>query len=165
MARSFVEDQKGRRRDPCEDRYIKSVIFTCPWHNITVLRPPSRDIWREWTMFQNHLWFADEVEARWQLLRGTHPNVTVHKTSFSNEDLIEGKALDELSAFLGVPSPARYTQLLKNNFHMQGGTFHLLEEQILNDANVYDQDASWCDQSRISSASDSPLNINCSFWA
>ena len=40
-----------------------------------VLKIPEK-VWLGFTQFQMGLWFVDEVEARWQRLRRSHPNLS-----------------------------------------------------------------------------------------
>jgi len=43
------------------------VYRYCPYDkpNEVILHPPSKDVWNNFTVFQQALWMGDEIEARW----------------------------------------------------------------------------------------------------
>jgi len=158
VAKSFAEHLHGRRKDPCDYMDTKRGIITCPWFETSLLKPdPS--VWDGWTLFQKHLWFADEVEARWQHFLFVHPEADVHVISFSSDNVLDVDAIDDLASFLDVPSPSKNVDQTKVVSHLTvGAEYDMSASQMEAEAEAYSFVAPWCLQNSL--PSDYALDCN-----
>jgi len=150
VARSFAQDNGGKRPDPC---LSEKGVVVCPWDETSILKP-NRMVWDGWTVFQQHLWFVDEVEARWRMFLenqkgGRHLKVYVLRFQ-EDTDTISPADVDELaSEFMNVDSPREVMKRMPHLSHISGDKMD--ETEMEAEALQYAQEAPWCQQNDLKS--------------
>jgi len=160
VAMSFAAN--WTRADPVETGNQIRNICTHPAMKTATLRLASvddgiipDDLWESWTIFQQYLWFADEIEARWMIFRNRHPNVPVFDLGYVDGSLPD-KALDDLAVdFLGYPEPitpylteierkSHRVEKTKGESSVAAPPHDLTEEEQIRQAIEYAKEAPWC---------------------
>ena len=120
VARSFAQDRGGRRPDPC---LSEKGVVVCPFDKMSLLKP-SRIAWDAWTVFMQHLWFVDEIEARWRVLvqnQGDDTKMDIFTLKFQEySDSISPNDVDDLAAFMNVASPREVMGRMPHLSHIAG---------------------------------------------
>ena len=149
VARSFAQDNGGNRPDPCLSE--KGVVI-CPWDELSVLKP-SRDAWDGWTVFMQHIWFVDEVEARWRIFLKSQKggkDMEMFTLKFQDDtDTINPSDIDDLAGFMNVDSPREIMSRMPKLSHISGDK---MDETVMEaEALRYAQEAPWCSQNDLES--------------
>ena len=96
-AKSFL----ANKAIPCGGNYNaetaslgKGMFILCPWDHGSVILgddPDALTKWEKLNDFQRCLWYVDEVEARWQLLKRKYPYLQTIETEpwTTSEDLMD----------------------------------------------------------------------------
>lgn len=170
IAKSFSLDLGGHRPGPCHYQLASNGIVTCPYYGTALLKFPfmvndtGKELWQSWSVFQQHLWLVDEIEARWQAFRtsvsSSKTQPRIHTTVFDEEDHLSPDSLDELANFLNVPSPRKYLQstpIVSHKSQAQKEREQRERDLFHQEAIAYSQTAPWCKQNSIRH----PISIDC----
>ena len=158
VARSFAQDNGGNRPDPCLSE--KGVVI-CPWDETAILKP-SRDAWDGWTVFMQHIWFVDEVEARWRIFLKSQKggkDMEIFTLKFQDDtDTINPSDIDDLAGFMNVDSPREIMSRMPKLSHISGDKMDasVMEAEALR----YAKEAPWCSQNDLESPVD--FELDCS---
>lgn len=148
VARSFAQDRGGRRPDPC---LSEKGVVVCPFDKMSILKP-SRIAWDAWTVFMQHLWFVDEIEARWRVFLKNQGDDTMEifaLTFQENSDSISPSDADDLAAFMNVASPREVMGRMPHLSHIAGPKMSQSEMEA--EALRYAKEAPWCRQNDLES--------------
>mmetsp|Transcript_23728 Transcript_23728/g.68231 ORF Transcript_23728/g.68231 Transcript_23728/m.68231 type:complete len:459 (+) Transcript_23728:53-1429(+) len=149
VARSFAQDSGGHRPDPC---LSEAGVVICPFDKMSILKP-SRIVWDAWTVFIQHLWFVDEIEARWRVFLKNQGDgrVEIFTLKFQeNSDTISPADVDELAAFMNVASPREVMRRMPHLSHIAGQK--MSESEMETEALQYANTAPWCRQNDLESS-------------
>lgn len=160
VANSFISDSD--RRGPVEYGKKKDGIITNPAMRTALLKfeslggPLSEEVYGNWTLFQRHLWFCDEIEARWRVFLRDHPQVRYYELDYVTTDedpnhqkLIPSSVDDLALNFLEIDHPlSPYMHTIPKMSHVSsesskqesGMTREEKEEQTIE----YSKQAPWC---------------------
>ena len=159
VATSFVSD--SGRMGPLEYGGTDYGVITNPAMRTALLKfeslggPLSEEVYRKWTLFQRHLWFCDEVEARWRIFLRENPGVRYYELNYvateedPNHQVLTPSSIDDLALnFLGIDhSLSPYMQNIPKHSHVSeiskkesGMTQEAKEEQSIE----YSKQAPWC---------------------
>ena len=156
VARSFAQDNGGNRPDPC---LSEKGVVVCPWDELSILKP-SRDAWNGWTIFMQHLWFVDEVEARWRMFlksQNVEKDIPIFTLKFQEDtDTISPFDIDELSQFMNVNSPREVMARMPKLSHISGDKMNATVMEV--EARRYAQEAPWCEQNDMGSPAEFELD-------
>ena len=158
VARSFAQDSGGNRPDPC---LSEKGVVVCPWDEMSILKP-SRDAWDGWTVFMQHIWFVDEVEARWRMFLKSQKggrDMEIFTLKFQNDtDTISPTDIDELARLMNVDSPREIMSRMPKLSHISGDKMDasVMEAEALR----YAKEAPWCSQNDLESPVD--FEVDCS---
>ena len=158
VARSFAQDNGGKRPDPCIG---ENGVVVCPWDEMSILKP-SRDAWDGWTVFMQHIWFVDEVEARWRTFLKSQKGGTdmeIFTLKFQDDtDTINPSDIDELAVFMNVDSPREIMSRMPKLSHISGDKMDasVMEAEALR----YAKEAPWCSQNVLESPVDFVLDCS-----
>ena len=149
VARSFAQDRGGHRPDPC---LSEKGVVVCPFDKMSLLKP-SRIAWDAWTVFMQHLWFVDEIEARWRVLLQNQRDDTrmeIFTLKFQeNSDSICPPDVDDLAAFMNVASPREVMGRMPHLSHITGPK--MTQSEMEAEALRYANEAPWCRQNDLES--------------
>ena len=93
-----------------------------------------------------HLWFVDEIEARWRVLvqnQGDDTKMDIFTLKFQeNSDSISPNDVDDLAAFMNVASPREVMGRMPHLSHIAGPKMSQSEMEA--EALRYAKEAPWC---------------------
>mmetsp|Transcript_43955 Transcript_43955/g.49644 ORF Transcript_43955/g.49644 Transcript_43955/m.49644 type:complete len:175 (-) Transcript_43955:152-676(-) len=148
-------------------------ICTSPSMKTALLRfdsledgPLPEKTWWKWTIFQQYLWFCDEVEARWRVFLNKHPDVVYYELSYSDatsaasddpdaasksnpkpsKQVLAPSDIDDMALnFLDIGTPlSPYIEKMSKHSHLNNNSkVQNREEQVLQ-AIEYSKQAPWC---------------------
>lgn len=116
--------------------------------------PLPDEVYWNWTLFQRHLWFCDEIEARWRVFLKEHPDVRYYELSYSaseenpDKQKLTPSSIDDLALnFLDVGHPlSPYIKHISSFSHKTNSkkAIHLSQEEKEEQAIEYSKQAPWC---------------------
>ncbi len=111
-AASFAGDPT--KKALCSYGYEDDAIHYCPWHQGAILKPRSIVLWKQLNLFQQYLYWVDEVEASWQQLLantgGNFPYLEINYSGHMGEAIVK-----RISEF--VELPYRRSMLQRKGLH------------------------------------------------
>ncbi len=158
VANSFISD-KGRM-GPVESMKVAHAVVTNPNMKTALLRfaslggPLPDMVYWNWTVFQKHLWFCDEIEARWRVFLKNHPEVRHYELSYTAtgddpyNQMLPPSSIDDLALnFLEIGYPlSPYIQKISKRSHVTNKTEvpRLTRKEKEEQAIEYSKQAPWC---------------------
>ncbi len=158
VATSFVSD--NGRRGPIEYGGTETGVITNPAMGTALLKfeslggPLSEEIYWNWTLFQRHLWFCDEIEARWRVFLQEHPEVRYYELDYvatvedTNHQVLSPSSIDDLALnFLKIGhSLSPYMQHIPKRSHVSETSkeSEMTREEKEEQSIEYSRQAPWC---------------------
>ncbi len=87
-------------RDPCKYDDNKKRFRYCPFQQASLVKVESKDLWNGMNSFQKFLWWSQEIEARWEWIKDTHPQIDYIEIKY--KDHIGIKHLDLITQKTGL---------------------------------------------------------------
>lgn len=92
----------AKRGGPCTSR---CKYCLCPLDEASRLPPAEgRKAWEQLSIYQQYLWFVDEVEAQWQAILNSYPNI--QHTELNWDKKIAPEEFARIAEFAGVTPPS-----------------------------------------------------------
>jgi hypothetical protein len=142
---------------PVEYSTKESGVVTNPAMKTALLRfsslggPLPDEIWKEWTIFQQYLWFCDEIEARWRTFLKKHPKVRHYELAYSDssggKQELSSSAIDDLAQnFLEINRPLSpyLSRISKQSHFSEYAKPKLTQKEREEQATEYSRQAPWC---------------------
>ena len=158
VANSFIGSKD--RRGPVGYGRTEAGVITNPTMGTALLRfeslggPLPDAVYWNWTVFQRHLWFCDEIEARWRVFLEEHPEVRHYELAYvpSNEDphhqVLTPSSIDDLAMnFLEIGLPlSPYIHKIPKMSHVseKRKESRMTREEQEEQAIGYSKNAPWC---------------------
>lgn len=120
--------------------------------------PLPETTWNGWTVFQQYLWYADEIEAKWKDFRARRPGARCHTLSYSHggdrqqpQRVLSAKSIDDLALnFLGLGTRlSPYMKTTSKQSHLGSQKTAARERtraENTRQAIEYSKQAPWCIQ-------------------
>eukprot|EP00531_Pseudo-nitzschia_arenysensis_P015452 CAMPEP_0116146234 /NCGR_PEP_ID=MMETSP0329-20121206/17054_1 /TAXON_ID=697910 /ORGANISM="Pseudo-nitzschia arenysensis, Strain B593" /LENGTH=353 /DNA_ID=CAMNT_0003641965 /DNA_START=320 /DNA_END=1381 /DNA_ORIENTATION=+ len=158
VANSFVSDKW--RKGPVESEGMVYAVVTHPNMKTALLRfesiggPLPDMVYYNWTLFQKHLWFCDEIEARWRVFLKKYPEVRYYELNYMpskdnpHKQALHPSSIDDLALnFLEIGFPlSSYTKETSHQSHITKDTKvpRMTREEIEEQAIEYSKQSPWC---------------------
>ena len=159
VANSFIGDKD--RMGPSYYKNKRNGIVTSPDMKTSLLKLHSiggilpDETWHQWSIFQQHLWFVDEIEARWQVFLKGHPEVSYYVFSYdSSTKQLNPESIDDMAVnFLNIDPISQYMDKISHQSHLPKSSNNgkrknstLSKGEMEQQAIEYSKHAPWCIQ-------------------